>query len=356
MPIGKQFYCLGCQSFRHTPWPEFPTLGKLFDRVPKRETVGTTVTRSPSQGPDPKTKLVGEHDSTYRYFRRFPLWKDHPLMVFLLVVTIIFKKASTDTRRLKDGTEVCAQSRQYGRIKPGALYMVTRKILIVEDEPAVALSFQHILKRSLEYNYVVTVVESAEEANDSIKKAGAYDVILLDYYLPGITGGEFLKNLRSRDHQTVVLVISASQDYRIVHDTFKLGADDYITKEELSNQYVLEKSILAGLEKREYQKETNRSEIARQRIEAITTIIRTVHHELNNPMAILDLTLGKLQSSVQAGLPANAAHIREIQENIGRMSDILRRLHNFKQENYNDELRGLKLFALPDTPSKENGS
>jgi len=85
--------------------------------------------------------------------------------------------------------------------------MVTRKILIVEDEPAVALSFQHILKRSLEYNYVVTVVESAEAANDSIKKEGAYDVILLDYYLPGISGGEFLKNLRSRDHQTVVIVI-----------------------------------------------------------------------------------------------------------------------------------------------------
>lgn len=43
-------------------------------------------------------------------------------MVFLLVVTIIFKKASTDAGRKKGGTEVCAQSRQYGRIKPGALY------------------------------------------------------------------------------------------------------------------------------------------------------------------------------------------------------------------------------------------
>lgn len=226
--------------------------------------------------------------------------------------------------------------------------MVTRSILIVDDEPAVALTFQHILKRSLEYNYQVQVVSSAEEALDATKKVGAFDVILLDYYLPGLTGGDFLKTLRTRDLETVVIVISASQEYKIVHDVFKLGADDYLTKEELSSSYVLEKAILAGLEKREYQKELNRSEVARQRIDAITTIIRTVHHELNNPMAIIDLALSKITSASQAGLPINQAHLREVQENINRMADILRRLHGFRQENFNDELRGLKLFALPD--------
>lgn len=229
--------------------------------------------------------------------------------------------------------------------------MVTRSILIVEDEPALALTFQHILKRSLEYNYDVRSVTSAEEALESIKKIGAFDVILLDYYLPGLTGGDFLKALRTRDQATVVIVISASQEYRIVHDVFKLGADDYLTKEELSNAYVLEKSILAGMEKREYQKELNRSEVARQRIDAITTIIRTVHHELNNPMAIIDLALAKITSAAAAGLPINQVHLKEVQENISRMADILRRLHGVRQENFNDELRGLKLFALPDSPS-----
>jgi CheY-like chemotaxis protein len=234
--------------------------------------------------------------------------------------------------------------------------MVTRNILIVEDEPAVALSFQHMLKRSLEYNYHSQVVSSAEEAFEAIKKTGAFDVILLDYYLPGLTGGDFLRALRTDDQETVVIVISASQEYKIVHEVFKLGADDYITKEELSNPYVLEKALLAGLEKREYQKELNRSQIERQRIDAITTIIRTVHHELNNPMAIIDLTLGMMKVSADAGLPLNKEHLREIQDSITRMSEILRRLHNFKEEHYNDELRGLKLFALPDTSTKQNGS
>jgi CheY-like chemotaxis protein len=234
--------------------------------------------------------------------------------------------------------------------------MVTRHILIVEDEPAVALSFQHILKRSLEYNYLVKNVTSAEEALESVKKVGAFDVVLLDYYLPGITGADFLRALRTRDQDTVVIVISASQDYRIVHDVFKLGADDYITKEELTNPYVLEKAILAGLEKREYQKEASRTEIARQRIDAITTIIRTVHHELNNPMAIIDLSLNKLFSSPELSNSQFNMQIKEIQENVDRMSDILRRLLNFRDEMYNEELRGLKLFALPDKPMGSRSS
>lgn len=229
--------------------------------------------------------------------------------------------------------------------------MLTRNILIVEDEPAVAQSFHHILKRSFEYNYQVKIVDSAEDALESLKKAGTFDVILLDFYLPGITGGDFLRALRTRDLDTVVIVVSASQDYRIVHDVFKLGADDYLTKEELTNPYILEKAILAGLEKREYQKETSRSKITRQRIDAITTIIRTVHHELNNPMAIIDLTLNKINASPERVNPQLSAHLKEVQDNVNRMSDILRRLMNFRDEMYNEELHGLKLFAIPEEPS-----
>ena len=233
--------------------------------------------------------------------------------------------------------------------------MVSRNILIVEDDEAVAASYQHILKRSLEYNYKIKSVTSAEDALESVKKVGAFDVVLLDFYLPGITGGEFLRALRTRDQETVVIVISSSQEYKIVHDVFKLGADDYLTKDELTNAYVLEKAILAGLEKKEYQREMARNEVVRQRMDAITTIIRTVHHELNNPMAIIDLTLNKLTSSPELMDPLIKAQVKEIQDNVDRMSDVLRKLLNLRDEMYNEALRGLKLFAVPDkAPSGKN--
>ncbi|MEX0736041.1 MAG: response regulator, partial [Bacteroidota bacterium] len=130
--------------------------------------------------------------------------------------------------------------------------MTTATVLIVEDEPTIALSFQHILKGSLDYNYQITSVTSAEDALKAWEQAGSFDVVLLDIFLPGESGLEFLRAIRSVDEDSVVVCISGSQDYRVVHDVFKLGADDFISKLELSNHYVLEKAIFAGLAKRQY--------------------------------------------------------------------------------------------------------
>ena len=228
--------------------------------------------------------------------------------------------------------------------------MITRKILIVEDEPSVAVTFEHILKKSLEYNYQVESVTSGEKALEAAKKFGPYDVVLLDYFLPGMNGADFLKAFRTIDRQTVVIVISAGQDYKIVHDVFKLGADDFFSKQELSNPYVLEKAILAGLEKREYQTEITRREIARQRMDAITTVVRTVHHELNNPMAILTLAASRLSSPPNVTEKRLQQYLQEIREAVDRMSEILKRLPHVREGSYNEELRGLKLYALPDQP------
>ena len=94
-----------------------------------------------------------------------------------------------------------------------------------------------------------------------------------------------------------------------------------------------------------------RNEVVRQRMDAITTIIRTVHHELNNPMAIIDLTLSKITSSPELTDPLIKAQVKEIQDNVDRMSDTLRKLLNLRDEMYNEGLRGLKLFAVPDKAS-----
>lgn len=229
--------------------------------------------------------------------------------------------------------------------------MTTTTLLIVEDEPTIALSFQHILKGSVDYNYQITSVTTAEEALKTWEKAGSFDVVLLDIFLPGESGMEFLKTIRSIDSNAVVVCISGSQDYKVVHDVFKLGADDFISKLELSNHYVLEKAIFAGLAKRQYQREKARLEIAQQRLDAITTIIRTVHHELNNPMAIIKLATSQISSSEEFTEEEFRHYLTQVEENIERMSDVMRRLPYFHEEVLNTQLRGLKLFALPEDPS-----
>ncbi|MEX1276428.1 MAG: response regulator [Bacteroidota bacterium] len=231
--------------------------------------------------------------------------------------------------------------------------MTTATVLIVEDEPTIALSFQHILKGSLDYNYQITSVISAEDALKAWEQAGSFDVVLLDIFLPGESGLEFLRAIRSVDEDSVVVCISGSQDYRVVHDVFKLGADDFISKLELSNHYVLEKAIFAGLAKRQYRQERARLEITQQRLDAITTIIRTVHHELNNPMAIMKLAISKITTPGELTEEEFRRYAAQVQENIERMTEVLRRLPYFQEEVLNTQLRGLKLYALPDDPSSK---
>lgn len=228
--------------------------------------------------------------------------------------------------------------------------MTTRSVLIIEDEPSISQTFQYVLRKSVEYNYQINTVTSAEEAIKAIDLSGPFNIILLDYYLPGMNGAEFLKALRLRDNNCVVVCISASQNYKIVHDIFKLGADDFLAKEELTNPVILEKTIIAGLEKKQYQREAMKGEISAQRLDAITTIIRTVHHELNNPMAIVRLASARLASSAEFSSEEMRLYLKEVEENVTRMSAVLNRLPLLQEEVFNEHLRGLKLYAIPEEP------
>lgn len=232
--------------------------------------------------------------------------------------------------------------------------MVTRSVLIIEDEASISQSFRFALKKSLEYNYRVTTVTSAEDAFQTIEVSGPFDIILLDFYLPGMNGAEFLKTLRLKDNNSVVVCISSSQEYKVVHDIFKLGADDFLSKEELTNPLMLEKTIIAGLEKKQYQREAMQREIATQRLDAITTIIRTVHHELNNPMAIVRLASARLASSSELSSEEMGLYLKEVEQNVIRMSEVLKRLPLLQEEAFNNQLRGLKLYAIPEEPAPQS--
>jgi two-component system, OmpR family, copper resistance phosphate regulon response regulator CusR len=100
------------------------------------------------------------------------------------------------------------------------------KVLLVEDEKKMATS----LKMGLEEHGVS--VELAFDGTDGLAKslAGSYDVIVSDIMMPGITGLELCKTLRSKSINTPVLFLSAlsSTDNKV--EGLEIGADDYLTK------------------------------------------------------------------------------------------------------------------------------
>lgn len=103
--------------------------------------------------------------------------------------------------------------------------MIKRKILIIEDEEAIA----DMLSYSLNKDGFTTFV--AYEGIDGIEKVKAHkpDMILLDLMLPDISGFEVCAKL-SKEYSIPIIIITAISDTMDRILGIELGADDYIIK------------------------------------------------------------------------------------------------------------------------------
>ena len=100
------------------------------------------------------------------------------------------------------------------------------RILIVEDEPAIALGLEDDLKME---GYEVEVVRDGPTAARRGREGG-FDLILLDVMLPGKDGFEVCRELRRAGLRTPILMLTAKAQEEQKVMGLELGADDYVTK------------------------------------------------------------------------------------------------------------------------------
>lgn len=100
------------------------------------------------------------------------------------------------------------------------------RILVVEDDKKVASFLEKGLR---EEGYSVDV---SHDGTDGLLKAHVhdYDLVVLDIMLPGKSGLEIVGDLRSRESNVPVLLLTARDDQRDVVLGLDAGADDYLTK------------------------------------------------------------------------------------------------------------------------------
>lgn len=100
------------------------------------------------------------------------------------------------------------------------------KILLVEDDIATAEFVSAYLKK--ENHLVEHVVDGRDGLEYAIQSD--YDLMLLDWDLPGLQGDQLLKSLRSRGKKTPVIMLTSKTQVDRKTDALDGGADDYITK------------------------------------------------------------------------------------------------------------------------------
>lgn len=124
----------------------------------------------------------------------------------------------------EESTSVTVSQDTGGNRASGALLLDLR-VLLIEDDPEVALTLQRFLQRS----GMQTVVAHSGGAAATLKATFSPHVVLVDLELPDINGETFIRWLLEQ-HDCGIIVVSGRGDEATRVLSLELGADDYVTK------------------------------------------------------------------------------------------------------------------------------
>lgn len=103
---------------------------------------------------------------------------------------------------------------------------MSSKVLIVDDEKLMRISLESQLKKE-GYN-----VKSVDNALDGLKmvKSEEYDIVVTDLRLSGMSGMDFLKEIKKHNQEIIVVIMTAYGTLESAVSAIKEGAYDYIAK------------------------------------------------------------------------------------------------------------------------------
>jgi two-component system response regulator PilR (NtrC family) len=100
------------------------------------------------------------------------------------------------------------------------------KILVTDDEPVM----RNLLLRILETEgYQVSLASNAAEALEKLQE-GKFDILLSDVKMPGLSGIELLREVKSKIPDMAVIMMTSYGEAFTVKEALMNGADEYITK------------------------------------------------------------------------------------------------------------------------------
>lgn len=109
------------------------------------------------------------------------------------------------------------------------------KIFVVEDDQAYTKFLKYVL--GLNPDFDVEFFTSGKDCLNNLHKNPA--VITLDYSLPDLAGEKVLKEIRSYDPNISVIIVSAQEKIGTAVELLKLGAYDYITKDQETKDRII---------------------------------------------------------------------------------------------------------------------
>lgn len=100
------------------------------------------------------------------------------------------------------------------------------KILVVEDDSDTAEAVLEFLQQE---RYKAEMCPNGDQALDLLA-ASDYDLLILDWNLPGVSGFEICQSVRKKKKTVPILMLTGNQEVSYIESVLDAGADDYLTK------------------------------------------------------------------------------------------------------------------------------
>jgi DNA-binding NarL/FixJ family response regulator len=108
------------------------------------------------------------------------------------------------------------------------------RVVIADDHTIVREGLRQLLQASVDFD-IVSEARDGHEVMQRVRELD-FDVLLLDMSMPGKSGMELIKQVKSERPKLRILVLSMHQEHQYAVRAIKAGASGYLTKESASSQ------------------------------------------------------------------------------------------------------------------------
>ena len=219
------------------------------------------------------------------------------------------------------------------------------RILLVEDNKDFAKLVQVYLQRYEKDKFEIVWKENYTDTINELESNRNFDVILMDYFLPGKNGLEITKELKAKKINNPIIFLTVNKDFELALDVMKLGVDDYLVKEEISSP-VLPRTVLSVIEKHRLHDQLVQIEITQQRFQAIRETLMGVVGEIEKPLNEMKALVHNFKEQFPADNQKN--YVKIICENIDRIIEKLTKLNTLKVYRSVKYIKDIKMLDLSD--------